>query len=137
VAVGSDSPTAIQRVAHLELWAGQRLVMWIIRRVQALLPDRMATMLHRATEHSGIAGNMEADSQVNLAHDAQGGTVQELPCTSAPNSDRGISGPWSAAKANWEAVKCSTHFSYRLKDKMGTKRPVPMTRVKSLATMIY
>jgi len=29
------------------------------------------------------------------------------------------------------------HYSYRLKGKIGTKRPVPMTSVKSLATRFY
>jgi hypothetical protein len=43
----------------------------------------------------------------------------------------------SAAKAKWEADKCSKHFSYRLKGKAGTKRPIPMTSVKSLAARFY
>jgi hypothetical protein len=32
---------------------------------------------------------------------------------------------------------CSKHFSYILKGKTGTKTPVPMTSVKSLATSFY
>ena len=59
------------------------------------------------------------------------------PYTSASNRARRISEERSAAKAKWEADKCSKHFSYRLKGKMGTKRPVPMTSVKSLATRFY
>jgi hypothetical protein len=43
----------------------------------------------------------------------------------------------SAAKARWEADKCSLHFSYRLKGKAGTMRPIPMTSVKSLAARFY
>jgi len=43
----------------------------------------------------------------------------------------------SAAKAKWEADKCSKRFSFRRKGKTGTKRPVPMTCVKSLATWFY
>jgi hypothetical protein len=39
--------------------------------------------------------------------------------------------------ANREADKCSKHFGYRLKGKAGSKRPVPMTSVKSLATRFY
>ena len=35
--------------------------------------------------------------------------------------------------AEWEADKCSKHYSYRLKGKAGSKRSVPMTSVKSLA----
>jgi hypothetical protein len=63
--------------------------------------------------------------------------VREQPYTSASNRGRRISEERSAAKAKWEADKCSKHFSYRLKGKMGTKRPVPMTSVKSLATRFY
>jgi hypothetical protein len=37
----------------------------------------------------------------------------------------------------WEANKRSKHFSYKLKGKTGTKRPVPMTNVKLLATRFY
>jgi hypothetical protein len=37
----------------------------------------------------------------------------------------------------WEADKCSKDFTYRLKGKTGTKRPVPMTHVKLLATRFY
>jgi len=36
-------------------------------------------------------------------------------------------------KAEWEADKCSKHYSYRLKGKAGSKRSVPMTSGKSLA----
>jgi len=63
--------------------------------------------------------------------------VIERPYTSASNRARRISEGRSAAKAKWEADKCSKHFSYRLKGKTGTKRPVPMTSVKSLATRFY
>jgi hypothetical protein len=35
------------------------------------------------------------------------------------------------------ADKCSKHFSYRLKGKVGIKRSIPMTGRKSLATMFY
>jgi len=40
-------------------------------------------------------------------------------------------------QAKCEAVKCSNHFRYRPKGKKGTKRPVPITRVKVLATRFY
>lgn len=40
----------------------------------------------------------------------------------------------SAAKEKWDADKCSKHVRNRLKGKMGAKRPIPITRVKSLAT---
>jgi hypothetical protein len=63
--------------------------------------------------------------------------VIEQPYTTASNIARQIAEGWSAAKAEWEADKHSKHFSYRLKGKMGTKKPVPMTCVKSLATRFY
>jgi hypothetical protein len=63
--------------------------------------------------------------------------VIERPCTSASNRARRISEGRSAAKAKWEADKCSKHFGYRLKGKAGTKRPIPMTSVKSLAARFY
>jgi hypothetical protein len=40
-------------------------------------------------------------------------------------------------KAKWEAKKCNMHIRYRLTGKTGTKRPVPMTSVKLLATRFY
>jgi len=57
--------------------------------------------------------------------------------TAASNRPRRISEGRSAAKAKWDADKCSKHFSYRLKGKMGTKRPIPVTSVKSLAARFY
>jgi hypothetical protein len=63
--------------------------------------------------------------------------VIERPYTSASNRARRISEGRSAAKAEWEADKCSKHFSYRLKGKAGTKRPIPMTSVKPLAARFY
>jgi len=41
------------------------------------------------------------------------------------------------SSAKWEADKCSKHFSYRLKGKAGTKRPISMTSVKPLAARFY
>jgi len=86
---------------------------------------------------SGFPGNEEADRQANLARDASGNTAIEWPHTSASNRARRISEGRSAAKAKWEADKCSKHFSYRLKGKTGTKRPIPITSVKSLAARFY
>jgi hypothetical protein len=40
-------------------------------------------------------------------------------------------------KAKWEADRCSKHFSYRVKGKAGTKRPIPMTSIKSLAATFH
>jgi hypothetical protein len=63
--------------------------------------------------------------------------VIERPYTSVSNRARRISKGRSAAKAKWEADKCSKYFRNRLKGKTGTKRPIPMTSVKSLATRFY
>jgi len=63
--------------------------------------------------------------------------VIERPYTSASNTARRIPERRSAAKAKWEADKYSRHFSYTLKGRTGTKRPVPMTSVKLPATRFY
>jgi hypothetical protein len=63
--------------------------------------------------------------------------VIERPYTLASNRARQISEGRSAAKVKWEADQCSKHFSYRLKGKGGTKRPIPMRSVKSLAARFY
>jgi hypothetical protein len=87
--------------------------------------------------HSGIPGNEEADRQANVARDASGDTAIERLYTSASNMARRISEGRSAPKVRWEADKCSKHFSYRLKGKAGTKRPILVTSVKSLAARFY
>jgi hypothetical protein len=74
---------------------------------------------------------------VNLARDASRSTVIERLYTLASNRAKLISEKRSAAKAEWEANKCSTHFSYRLKAKAVTKRRIPMTRIKPLAARFY
>jgi ribonuclease HI len=137
VAVFSDSQAAIRRTAHLEPGPGQRLARRINRRARSLLAHGIATEIHWVPGHSGIPGNEEADRHANVARDASGSTVIERPYTSASNRARRISEGRSAAKAKWEADKCSKHFSYRLKGKAGTKRPIPMTSVKSLAARFY
>jgi ribonuclease HI len=137
VAVFSDSQAVIRRAAHLEPGPGQRLARQINRRARNLLAHGIATEIHWVLGHSGIPRNEEADRQANLARNASGSTVIQWPYTSASNRARRISEGSTAAKAKWEADRCSKHFSYRLKGKAGTKRPIPMTSVKSLAARFY
>jgi hypothetical protein len=132
--VFSNLQAAIRRTAHLEPGMGQRLARLTNRRPRALHTDGIATETHRVTGHSGIPGDKEADCQANLARAAGGGMGIKWPYTSASNRARRIAEGRSAAKAEWQANKCSKHCSYRFKGMTGTKRPVPMTSMKSLAT---
>ena len=72
-----------------------------------------------------------------MARDSSGNTLIELLYTSASNRARRISEGRSAAKAEWEADKCSKHFGYRLNSKAGTTRPIAMRSVKLLAARFY
>jgi len=137
VAVFSDSQAAIRRAAQLQPGLGQRLARRINRRVRNLCGHGIANKIHWVLGHSSIPGNEEADRQANFTQDASGSTVIERPYTSASNRARRISEGRSAANAKWEADKCRKYFSYRVKGKTGTKRPILMTSVKSLATRIY
>ena len=137
VAVFSDSQAAIRQMAHLEPGPGQRLARQINRRGQTLLAHGIETEIHWVLGHSSIPGDKEADRQVNRACEARGDTEIELLNTSASNMARHICEERSAAKAKWEADKCSKHFSYRLKDKVGAKRSIPIKSVKSLGATLY
>jgi hypothetical protein len=63
--------------------------------------------------------------------------VLEQPYISALNRATKISKATSAGKVKWVAVNCSKDLSNRLKGKAGTKRPILMTSVKSLAARFY
>jgi len=137
VAVFSDSQGAIRRMAHMELGAGQRLARQTNRRARGHLAHSIATEIHCVPGHSSIPGNEEADYQANSAQDASESTVIERQYSSASNRARHISDDRSADKAKWEADKCRKQFSYRLNGNAGTRRPIPMKRVTSLAARFY
>jgi len=137
VPVFSNSQAASQEVAHLEPRPGHRLARLINQRMRALVAHGIATESHWVPGHSCIPENDEADGQVNLVQDASGSTVIQWPDSLASNRGRRISERKSAAKAKREADKCSNHFSYRLKGKVETKRPITTASVKSLAARFY
>jgi hypothetical protein len=104
---------------------------------RALRGHGIEVVVHWIPGHSGIPGNEEADRQANKAREGRGYTVRERIYTAAAKRARWTSEGRTAAKAEWEADKCSKHYGYRLKGKAGSKRPVPITSVKSLAARFY
>ena len=138
VAVVSDSQAAIRPMEPLELGPGQPLVRWINRSARTLREVGIETEIHWVPGRTGIPRNKEADCQANLARKGRRtGAVRERVYTSAVNRTGRISEAMTAAKAEWEADKCSKHHGYRLTGKAGSKRPIPMNIVKPLADRFY
>jgi hypothetical protein len=133
----SASQAAIKWRAHLYSGPGHQLARSINEHARALHSHGIKVQIHRIPGHSGIPANDQADRQANKARDGQGYTVQERIYTSALNKARWISEKPLAGKAQWEAGKCSKRFRHRLKGKDESKRPIPMTSVKLLATRFY
>ena len=137
VAVFSYSQAAIRRTIHLDSGPGQHFARAINERARALRAYSIEVMIHCVLGHAGIRGNEEADCQANKAREDQGDTVHERIYTSAANRARRISEGRTVAMAQWEANKWSKHYGYSLNGKARSKRSVPMTRMKSLATRFY
>ena len=137
VAVFSDSQAAIRRTVHQDPGPGQYLARTINKHARALHAPGIEAAIHWVLGHSGVPWNNEADRQATKAREDRGYTVCERIYTSAATRATRISEGRTAAKAKWEAHKCSKHYGYRLKGKAGSWRPIPMTRVKSLATRFY
>jgi len=137
VAVFSDSQAAIRRTVHLDPGPGLQLARAINEHTTALRAHGIEAAIHCVPGHSDIPGNEVADRQANKAREDRGCTVRQRIYTSAANRAKRISKGRTAAKAVWEADKCSKHYGYRLKGKAGSKRSVPMTSVKSLAARFY
>ena len=134
VAICSDSQAAIRRTAHLEPGPAQPLARWINWSAKTLREASIDTEIRWVPGHTGIPGNEEADCQANLAREGgRSGTVRERVYTLAADRTRRISEANTAAKAEWEADKCSKHYGYRLKGKAGSKRAIPTNSAKSLA----
>jgi hypothetical protein len=138
VAVFSDSQAAIRRTEHLEPGPVQPLGRLINHNTRAHREVRMEPLYYCVSGHNGIPKNEEADHQANLAREGRrAGTVRERIYTSAANRTRRTSEARSAAKARWEADKCTKHCGYRLKGKAGSKRPILMTSLMSLAARFH
>jgi ribonuclease HI len=137
VGIFSDLHAAIRRTAHLDPGPGQQLARAINEHARALRTHAVEVVIQWIPGHSGIPGNEETDRQANKTLEDRSYTAHERKYTSAANRARRISERSMEAKAEWDAEKCYKHYSYRLKDKAGSKRPVPMSSMKSLAARFY
>jgi hypothetical protein len=123
---------------HHQTWPAEPLPRWIDLSTRRLGEACIHTEIEYVPEHTGIPGNAKADCQGNLVRDGRmTDKVREHVYTSALNWTRPISEARTVAKAEWEANKRSKHHGYRQKGKAGSKRPIPMNRVKPLETRFY
>jgi hypothetical protein len=133
-----DSQAAIRLAEHLEPGPGQPLAEWINQSACTLREAGIETEIYFVAGHIGIPGYEDADRQANVAREGRrSGTVREQVYTSVENRTRRISEAKMAAKAEWEADKCSKHHGYRLTGNAGSKRPIAMNSVKPLPARFY
>jgi hypothetical protein len=137
LAVFSGSQAGIWRAAHLEPGRGQWLATRINRKAEAHLVHGIKTEIYWVPGNSDIHGNEEAGRQEHAACEAMGDIEIDRPYISSANTARRISEGRTASQATWEAGQCGQHFGNRLKGKVGAKRPIPMTSMKSLAARFY
>jgi hypothetical protein len=138
VADFSDLQGLIRRMEHLDPWPEQPLLRWNYRSARTVGEAVIQTEMHCVPGHTGIPGKEEADSKANFVRECCGTcTVTEQVYTTAAKRSRRRSEQQMAAKAQWEADKCSNHQGYKLKCKAGSKRHIPMESVKPLAARFY
>jgi len=106
-------------------------------RAQTVLTHGITAAIHWVPGHCSITGTNKADRQASFAQAASRSTLIVRGFRLASSWAGQISDGRSVSKTMWEADKCRTHIGYRLKGKAGTKRPIPMPRVKSLAARFY
>jgi len=124
-------------MTHLEPGLYQRLAKRINRGVWTLLAHGIATKIDWVLACSSIIGNKVADREVDVARDASRMSEKARLYPLASNRARHICEKMIAAKWKWEGDKCSKHISSIFNRTMGTKRPVPMTSVKLVASRFY
>jgi len=106
-AIFSDSLAAIGQTAHLDPGPGQQPVRAIDEHARALPAQGIDMVMHCVPGHTGIPMHNQPDRQVNKAREGRRYTVCDRICTSAANSAKRISEVSTAAKAKWEAKRCS------------------------------
>lgn len=137
VPVICDLQASIRQAVHEDPSPAQQLARAINEQARALHVQGINLVINWVLGHPAIPGHYEADRQANMAPHSVWYTVCECIYSSAKNRARQFSQARMAVKAMGEAMRCSKHKGNRLKGKAGSKRPVPMKSVMSLAGRFY